>query len=181
MTTFSFYFHERTSPSPAHPVPAECQIELWRPSLTNWRPEGMPGARNALIWALFHHARIFANRDYSILLIRRGRHVIHRSFVFPGWFRFPFMEREDLQVGDTWTEPTERGRGLATCGLTAVVQSPALARRIWYIVDESHGSSVRVAKKCGFVLYGAGRRQSRWGLRGLGSFVLEEPSSSDAV
>jgi lipopolysaccharide/colanic/teichoic acid biosynthesis glycosyltransferase len=148
--------------------------QLWRPSATRIVPRGMPllpfGA-----WWLLHHLHVFANRDYSLLLIDDGHKIVHRSCVFPRYFRFPFMSRCDLQIGDTWTADEHRGQNLAVFAAQKVFELHRTPRRrFWYICSDSNGPSIRVAEKAGFTPVGKGRRISRWGLRPLGAFMMEQ-------
>jgi RimJ/RimL family protein N-acetyltransferase len=126
---------------------------------------------------LFHVFRIFANRNYSAVIVFRDRAPVHRSCVFPGYFRFPFMSPLDLQVGDTWTSPSERGRGLATLALKAVVECCSdTGRALWYLADDQNKPSIRVAEKAGFTTAGRGHRTRPFGLRILGQYVLTDRS-----
>src|SRR5258708_26070775 len=106
-------------PAPS-PLPAGYEYVFWRPSLTTLVPPGLD-ILPFLIWWAFHTTHIFSNRDYGVFLILRNRHVVHRSTLTPRYFRFPFMRRDDLQVGDTWTHEDERGKGLAAFALQSIV------------------------------------------------------------
>lgn len=150
---------------------------LWRPSLRQWIPHRLPLVPFS-VWWLFHQARVFANRDYSVFSIHDGTHRIHRSCVFPGYFRFPFMEAGDLQIGDTWTSPDYRGRGLAKYALRETVRLLGRPdRSFWYLTESDNTPSIRVAEQVGFRLAGEGRRTHRYGLRILGSFELDRAAT----
>jgi len=168
--------------APAADLPAGYAFELWRPTWLDMVPRGLPLYPFGVWWAV-HQTRVFSNREYAVLLIRSGSRVVHRTCVFPGyWPRFPFMAREDLQFGDIWTEPDYRGRGLAAWALGYLVNTFAGSpRRLWYLVEETNRASLRVVRRAGFVCVGRGRRVSRWGLRLLGSFVLDQPTEGAAV
>src|SRR5215469_5150957 len=78
-----------------------CQLgtlEVWTPSMLRVVPRGLPAYPFAVFW-LFHQLRVFKNRQYRVILIRDGRRVIHCSTIIPCYFRFPFMHKEDIQVG----------------------------------------------------------------------------------
>lgn len=158
------------------PAPAgSCDVgdvEVWTPSWRRVLPRGLLFYPFA-IWWLFHYLRIFKNRQYRVILVRDGGRVIHRSTIVPCYFRFPFMQRDDVQVG-VWTEPEYRGRGLTGFALGKAVElTQGTPRQLWYIVREANQSSVRVAEKQGLVFAGRGSRVSRLGLKVLGKFVLE--------
>jgi RimJ/RimL family protein N-acetyltransferase len=105
--------------------------------------------------------------------IYRSGQLAHRSAIFPRYFRFPFMQRSDLQIGDTWTHEEDRGRGLAGCAIRALLESDVNRDRVyWYICDIANRPSRRVVEKLGFIEAGECRRTSRFGLRLFGAFVF---------
>jgi RimJ/RimL family protein N-acetyltransferase len=128
------------------------------------------------VWWLFHNLHVFRSRAFCVILIVREGRLLHRSSVFPPYFRFPFMRHADLQIGDTWTDERERGRGIATAAID-VALSVAEQRDgdCWYIVEESNRASIRAVEKSGFTLVGRGRRLPRVGLKPLGYYALTEP------
>lgn len=86
------------------------------------------------------------------------------------------MDPADLQVGDTLTDPTCRGQGLATVALERITRELARpGRRIWYVVETGNVASIRVAEKAGFARVATGYRTKRFGLRLLGSYVTMPP------
>jgi RimJ/RimL family protein N-acetyltransferase len=129
------------------------------------------------IWWAFHYARIFSNRKYGVFSIFGDNLTIHRSCIFPGYFRFPFMHKDDLQIGDTWTSPDYQKQGLATFALKKICELFAKdGRTFWYVVEEGQYSSIRVVEKAGFSRVGEGFRTKRFGLSIFGSFVIEAKS-----
>ena len=161
----------------AHPLPFECRVEFWRPRPAPW--SGYVGRKVDLVWWLFHHAHVFRNRDFSICRIWENLQLVHQSVVFPPYFRFPFMGRGDLQIGDTWTLPSQRNRGLAVSAIENIVTACARpGRAFWYVVSEDNVASTKVMEKCTFELVGTGVRTKRFGLRLFGAFQLTEHHSA---
>lgn len=149
-------------------------ISFWKPRLNKIFPLGLSEKR-FLFWWFMHQLRFFPNRDYSVLLIHRGNDLIHRSCIFPRYFRYPFMKDNDLQIGDTFTDHEYRGKGIATLAILNIVESLKMNnRKIWYITEENNKSSIRVIEKAGFKKIGSGIRTSKFGLRLLGSFIMRE-------
>jgi len=172
-----FYIFDSSLPPPSQmPLARGYSVNVWRPSRTAIQPDGLPLYPFG-VWWLFHIARVFKNPNYCIVVIHHGGALVHRSCVFPGYFRFPFMAKDDLQVGDTWTHPDHRGNGLAKAGLRACL---ALGgndpRRYWYVVEESNTPSIRVVENAGFRVIGNGRRSSPMGLRLFGRFQIDRTS-----
>jgi RimJ/RimL family protein N-acetyltransferase len=146
---------------------------LWRPARNHLYPPGMRGLP-FIVWWVMHYLGIFANRDYSIFVAYDSSLLIHRSVVFPRYFRFPFMTDSDLQIGDTWTHPEYRRQGLAAYAMLKILETHhAPGRRFWYVVEEDNVPSIKVIEKAGFIKHGYGRRGRRAGLRILGTFDLE--------
>lgn len=83
------------------------------------------------------------------------------------------MESHDLQCGDLWTHPAERGRGFGRLGLSvALFHAWRPGRRVWYLTQATNEASARLARGMGFELVGQGRRTSRVGMKVLGQFVM---------
>ena len=149
------------------------ECEMWRPKWWRLKPKGFPIYPFG-VWWLCHCLRIFGNRDYGVFIVRHNNEVMHRSVVFPRFLRFPFMQAEDLQIGDTWTDDRYRGRGIASFAIQRIVGSwdGCPGRRFWYIVERDNLPSVRAATRAGLIMVGEGCRMDRWGFDLLGKYVL---------
>ena len=147
---------------------------LWHPSLTEFVPNGV-SLKPFMMWWLFHELGIFMNKGYAIFLIYYDNQIVHRSCIFPGYFRFPFMQKQDLQIGDTWTHPDHRGKGLATYALHEILRLRGKqGQSFWYIVEEENLASIRVVEKAGFSKVGRGIRTKRFGVSLLGSYIIQQ-------
>lgn len=140
-------------------------------------PAGLPaGERNRfrLRW-LLHCLRIFSNRDYTVFVVRRGDQFAHYSGVTGRYWRFPFLPKDDLQIGDTWTHPDHRGKGIAGFAahrILAAMSRPG--RYIWYVVEDINTPSIRTAEGAGMSLYARGVWKRPFNLKLLGSYVIRE-------
>lgn len=116
----------------------------------------------------------FADDRFAELSIWRGTRMLHRLIVTPRWYRFPFMDQDDLQIGNVWTSSEARGQGLARA---AILEAHRMigpgAPTFWYVVDASNGSSVALIEACGYRLAGSGKRTRPLGIAVLGQFRLE--------
>jgi len=154
-------------------LPRDLQLRIWKPAedgLPQWE---MCSARRLAFW-LQNEFGCFASKDFAELSIWRERRIIHRLIVTPRWFRFPFMREDDLQVGDVWTLPEERGKGLARAAVAHahfLFGSPA--RRFWYVTAADNDASVRLAEASDYRLVGTGRRTRPLGLSPFGRFHLD--------
>jgi RimJ/RimL family protein N-acetyltransferase len=153
-------------------LPPQLRISWWRPRDRLWPPAVLPQSVNRT-WSLLHHVGAFANPDFGVLTLLEGETLVHRSGVFPGFFRFPFMRPDDLQIGDTWTAEPARGRGLAGLAIREVLRATGRpGRRYWYLVEEGNAASIRVIEKMGFHLVGSGAKLPRFGSSALGFYAL---------
>ena len=150
--------------------------EEWRPSFNSVRPAGLSLLPYA-VWWFFDASGVFSNDRYGIFLFRSRGRIVHRSCVFPAYFRFPFMGRGDIQVGDIWTDASERGKGLASAMLRRILATYA-GERVWFLCEATNTASANLAKAAGMVLYGTGRREPRLGIGLLGRFVVDSPSGA---
>lgn len=132
-------------------------------------------------WAL-HTTKQFANQDCGLLTLSDGRVIASYCWAHPGFFRYPFMATQDLQVGKVFTHPDYRGNGLAAAGVSELVhRCTRPGRTIWYLTSKENPASIRVAEKLGFELRGRGGIRARWGTQALGGYeinIAEPPSRS---
>lgn len=155
-------------------IDAKFYPELWTPSGLEVIPPGISWLPFVIWWAM-HSLHIFTNRDYGLYLIRDHNNSIHRSVITPRYFRFPFMARDDLQIGDTWTSTEYRGNGLASVAIQKILElHKKPGRRFWYVVEENNIPSIRAVEKAGFVKCGVGIRKKRMGIARFGCFEIEE-------
>lgn len=152
---------------------------FWKSSVRRIVPEGVPFTPFA-VWWVFHYTRVFSNPDYGMLVVYQGETLVHKSCIFPRYFRFPFMSEDDLQIGDIWTHPRHRGKGIATFAIQKVVElKNKPGRKFWYVVDETNNPSIRVIEKVGFLKIGEGVRTNRIGMGLFGSYVILKDFFSD--
>lgn len=175
-------FFKSTDPgalADTNPHGANVTVRLWRPGSPEAGPELFMGLSHH-VYLAFHRLGVFRNRDYSALCLdRQGAGTVHVSSIFPPFFRFPFMDRIDLQIGATYTRPEARGQGLASLALGEAAKRLARpGRAIWYLTEASNLASVQVAKNAGFTLVGEGQRKPRFGISALSAYQMSVPAKS---
>lgn len=154
---------------PVGELPAGYHWCLWNPTLLSLKPRGTPWY--FVVWWLFHHIRVFRNRDYHVALIFHDKRIAHYSIVSPDYFRFPFMADEDLTVGDSWTDPEQRGKGLYSCVLRRVAwEFGTPGRKIWTIHAAGNEGSRKAFLRAGYRFVGHVERTKRFGSRLLGQY-----------
>ena len=173
-TPYVIYCHQNAATEQFPPVtgPAGYRCEWWRPGIFRIAPAG-PRQFAAAAWWLMHYGHVFGSRDYCVFLAKSDDEVVHRSWVFPAFCRFPFMDSDDLQIGDTWTAVEHRGKGLATWAMRSIARREgSRGRRLWYVTADTNVASMRAVERAGFKRVGTGSRTQRLGLRLLGVFEL---------
>ncbi len=155
------------------------RFTVWRPGVLHFKPPSQQ-LRNTLVWWGLHQTRVFRSRQYSVLLVRDGQRIVHRSCIMPAWFRWPFMGTDDIQITATWTEPDQRGRGIATLAAQMIVADAQPGQTVWYATRELNESSVAVCRSAGMEPAGTAFRTQRLGLRSLGSLVIQHPDQGPA-
>lgn len=166
-------FYDRAGGAASAPTPPPSfSVRLWSPGRDGAPPPGSRRFSNWVWWA-FERLALFSRPGFLELTLWREGRLAHRLIVTPRWARFPFMGAADLQVGDVWTRPNLRGRGLAALGLATVQALTDPDDRLWYVVDEGNAASIRLAEAAGYRLVGAGRRTRPLGLATFGRFVLD--------
>jgi RimJ/RimL family protein N-acetyltransferase len=126
---------------------------LYHPSFFD-RPKGL-SITKFLLWNLFRLAGIFKSNFFSINLLYLDGKLVHHTYVFPKFFRFPFMNDLDIQLGDIWTDSNFSKRGIAFESVSSLI-SMHPEKKIWYLCEVSNLASVQLASKCGFTLVGKG-------------------------
>jgi RimJ/RimL family protein N-acetyltransferase len=134
-------------------LPSGLEASNWKPTFSQALPPSI-SARSFYAWYLLHTFRLMKSQSYGALLIHQNDRLIHRSIIYPAHFRYPFMQANDVEIGSVWTEPDQRGKGLAVCALQLLVQRFARIGSVWYFTRDANTSSIRVAKKSGLVLVG---------------------------
>ena len=164
---------EDGSPS-THKLAEDLVFSPWKPTIFSLIPPTLGWWH--ILWTFFHYFGVFRNRDYGILFIKKtstGR-ILHRSCIVPAYFRWPFMNKVDLNISSTWTDPYYRRRGLAFQALRKIVADhDRKGRQFWYVTRENNPASIAVCNKAGFDLVGKAKRRSWMGFHTLGRLVMD--------
>ena len=155
-------------------LPWGYEMEIWRPAPLSITPPTLTW-RFVAFW-LFHYIGVMSSRKYCVLLIRSGGRVVHRSCLVPKYYRWPFMDDDDLQISSTWTHPDHRCRGLAKFAVQYFThEHGGPGRALWYISRPENAASIAVCRSCHFEFDAYLHRTKRWGSLFLGTFVGARP------
>ena len=154
-------------------------FKQWKPSILKIFPKGLK-IFPFVVWWIMHHTGFFSNNEYTIFIIYYKKKIVHRSCVFPSFFRFPFMKKKDLQIGDIWTHPDCRGKGLASFTLNKIIRKYKDRYFLWYLTTKDNFASIKLAKSVGFEKYGEGSKVGRFGLKILGYYKINRRQNDKA-
>jgi len=162
----------------------EFNYYFWYPSINNFAPRNFNGINKVycLIWWIFIFLHIFTNNEYCIFLIYYKDTLVHHSYVIPKYYRFPFMSESDVQIGNIWTHPNFRGKGLALFAVNHICKNKfnlnskrnKQIQKIWYLVNKNNLSSIKVAEKAGFKKVGYGSKKGLFGLNLFVKYIINE-------
>ncbi len=105
----------------------------------------------------------------AICYVMQEGKIAHTSYVIPKCGKFPFLKKNDHEIGPCYTAPEFRGRGIYPDVIRFIcARFSELAGVFYMIVDEGNTSSIRGIEKAGFVCIGKVRKT-----RILKRYVLE--------
>jgi RimJ/RimL family protein N-acetyltransferase len=163
-------------------LPCGYTASLWWPSLRKPWPSGMKSLRTRARFAfrsVLDRAHIFATCEVGAVCVYYADQCVHYSGFTPRYWRFPFLADRDLQIGDTWTDPRHRGKGLAGYALGEILDMKEMrGRAFWYVVSDSNPRSIRVAERADFKLASVGDFHKRWGINLLGAYIPQDAGAA---
>lgn len=155
-------------------LPTRLQVMTWRVSLLHpfppWRVSGLGEEKmlSPLALAMFYidSTTGSGNAIYRITMARDESQRVCGFVLLRGPdFRFPFMAREDVQLGPVWIASDYREHGLATmlCG-EALRELNRPGGNVWWLCKQDNEPSKRVAIRLGLSLVGPVIRNPLFGL-----------------
>lgn len=129
-------------------------LKVFTPSLRGFFLKGeKTGIKTACIRLLF---QVMTLGKAQICYVQSGNDIIHTSYVIPACAKFPFMDRNDLEIGPCYTYPAFRGKGIYPKVLSEICRRRGNDTSSFYmIVDETNLPSIRGIEKAGFVRCGS--------------------------
>ena len=138
-------------------------FKIWQPKIYEPCPKGLFFI--ALIaWWIFYYLRLFIGSEYRIFIIYyKNKKVAHYSVVSSKYFRTPFMENNNLQIGPVGTNKDHRKRGLAFFTIQKILEFYKDKNiKFWYVTRKENEPSVHLIEKASFIKYGEGIKKKRF-------------------
>jgi ribosomal protein S18 acetylase RimI-like enzyme len=89
--------------------------------------------------------------------------IVSSLLVVPAYYKWPFMQPNDVQLTYVLTHPKHRGKAYAAQLIYHAMQDLKkmnMVSDIWYVTDENNTGSVKLAEKIGFKQVGLARTTS---------------------
>ncbi len=126
-----------------------------------------------IAWWFFHHSGVFYNKYFVMVVLLDKNQIVHRTCVFPGFYKFPFMDKEDLQLGEIWTREDYRNKGIATNVIKYILNLDQYKNKtFWYVVEESSSESVSLAESSGFYACYTAHKKNKMGMSFIGKYEI---------
>ena len=142
------------------------KFETFKPSLLHITPKDMNIKFVFVVyWILYLIIWKQQGKCYEHYLVYDEERLIHYSVVLPEFYRYPFMENNDIQIGPYWTSEQHRGQGICPFVILKILNRYMFRKKYAYIIiRENNIASQRSVGKCGLDFYGYGvRTKGFWG------------------
>lgn len=116
----------------------------YKPGLMNLGNYGLSPMIN-MLWFIFS----FGN--FSVLILLDDKTVVHYSYLTPKVFRFPFMQKGDVQIGPCVTHESYRGQGVFSKVLSLVPLLYSGSNTFWTYTTEDDIAAQKAFKNAGYV------------------------------
>jgi RimJ/RimL family protein N-acetyltransferase len=171
------YFRKNLSElkGPGRDAPAELnknyELKAFKPDCLHITAKGMKKNRSFIAWwFLYLISWRHKAKSYEYYLVYDGEKLIHYCGVLPKYYRYPFMNDDDVQIGPFWTAEDYRGQGICPIVISRVMEDYKSRNKYAYIITrENNVNSQRSITKAGLDVYGHGFR-TRWF---WGKFLIE--------
>lgn len=102
-------------------------------------------------WIMNLYWYILNNGKYSIYYICYRNEIIHTSYCMPKSYKFPFMSKNDIQIGPCNTSDQYRGKGLFPYALSMIIDDYYKnGTKLYMIINQENIPSQKGASKIGF-------------------------------
>ncbi len=122
---FNFKSHDVLIENSLRSVLDEYIIEMFCPTLFHLK-EHPAHVIIYLFWFLF------TKGQYRIIYVKKDNTIIHYTHILPKFFKFPFMNSKDLEIGPSWTDELYRGKGIFPAVMIYAIQYFKEKERTFY-------------------------------------------------
>lgn len=142
-----------------HVLPcADCSVKEFIPS---WRSLYIYGERKSWITTIVRaHFMIIARGRMSIFYVKsQDNRILHTSYLIPRCYKFPFMKKNDFEIGPCNTDMSARRKGFYFQTLYTITTDKRLCGSDFYmLVNDQNIPSIKGIEKAGFVKVGYAKK-----------------------
>ena len=88
---------------------SEIEFKIWKPRFPNLTPKGYP--KKYVLFSVMHLLHIFSNRYFSMVQGFKNGQKVCSLMVVPKYFKWTFMDKNDVQLIYVKTNKELRGKG----------------------------------------------------------------------
>lgn len=102
---------------------------------------------------------------YKIIYLRNNNEIVHYTHILPKFFKLPFLNFNDLEIGPSWTKESYRGKGIFPAVINYIIQSFNEKGRIFYAFTHVDNlASQKAIQKSGFHRWANGHKTEFFGI-----------------
>lgn len=102
---------------------------------------------------------------YRIIYLKKNDNIIHYTHLLPKFFKLPFLDSNDLEIGPSWTKDSHRGRGIFPAVICYLMQVWGCKDRTFHIfMHIDNISSRKAVEKAEFCLWAEGPKTGFFGI-----------------
>ena len=133
--------------------------KVWTPKWNKLKPIYYP--KKYYIYWIFHYLNIFHNKNYQAFQLYQNNTLVSSLLLVPSYYRWPFMQKNDVQLTYVVTMKNHRGKGMAFLNILFCLKSLSKSKigAIWYVTDSDNIASISLAEKAGFIKQGYGLKK----------------------
>lgn len=144
----------------------DIDFKIWKPSIFNPIPLGLP--KKYLLYYFFYLFQIFKNKNYYAILGYKNNVIACSLLIVPSYFKWPFMQKNDVQLIYVKTYSNFRGNGYAKKMVfysLNFLKTKSEINDIWYVTDSNNLASQALAKGTFFKNDFVGKRIYLYGIK----------------
>jgi len=136
----------------------EYQVEQFSPTILSFKQHDA----NILLYIFWF---IVTMGKYKIIYLKKDDNIIHYTHILPKFFKLPFLGKNDLEIGPSWTKESYRGKGIFPGVINYVIQSfKEKGRKFYIFADIDNISSQKAIEKARFYMCGNGYKTDFLGI-----------------
>lgn len=102
---------------------------------------------------------------YKIIYLKKDDEIMHYTHILPKFFKLPFLDLSDLEIGPSWTKESYRGKGIFPAVINHTVQCFKEKGRNFYIFAHIDNiPSQKAIRNAGFHMWAKGYKTDFLGI-----------------